>query len=144
MRSAVTSTRHRTPAASQAWLCRRRAGSVSRRHWLLKPVGRGPARQQIQGVLRGGVRLGGVGEKALAWVGRQREGLERQVEVSHDWVVKELDAGGVDPQVVECFVVRVLSSRGAQVGDGDVGGKVPIGVEPVRRTIEEREPGKVR
>ena len=45
------------------------------------------------------MRLGGVGEKALARLARQREGLERQVKVSHDRVVKELDAGGVDPDV---------------------------------------------
>jgi hypothetical protein len=36
----------------------------------------------------------------LAGLAREREGLERQVEVADDGVVEELDAGGVDPDVV--------------------------------------------
>jgi hypothetical protein len=37
-------------------------------------------------------------------------------------------AGGqLADQVVEAFVVRVLAGSGAQVGDGDVGGEVPVG-----------------
>jgi hypothetical protein len=112
----------------------------------------------------GRVWFGGVDGHGQAGFGSQVQAFVGEGQVSDDVVVKVLGAGSVGAhvvgapaasellaaggqfadQVMERFVVRVLSSRGAQVGDGDVGGKVPIGVEPVRRTIEEREPGKLR
>src|SRR5207247_7838635 len=56
--------------------------------------------QQAQGVLGGRPRLGGVGQEALGRIGGQRERLECQLKVPDDRVVDELDAGGVDPDVV--------------------------------------------
>jgi hypothetical protein len=50
--------------------------------------------------VRGGIGLGGVGEQALAGFGGDREGFEREIKISDDRVVDELDAGGVDPDVV--------------------------------------------
>lgn len=50
--------------------------------------------------MRRGTGLGGVGEQALARSGGDREGLERELKVPDDRVVDELDAGGVDPDVV--------------------------------------------
>ena len=104
-----------------------------------------PTGQQVQRVLRGGSGLGGVGEEALARVGTQGEGLERQLDVTHDGVVEELDAGGVDPYVVggppdpelvaaggqipdqvgQLSVVGIASDLGSQQGNGVVGDLVP-------------------
>ena len=54
-------------------------------------------------------------------------------------------AGGeLADEVVQIAVVRVAAGLGAQDGDADVGGGVPVGVEAVRRRVEEREPGEVR
>jgi hypothetical protein len=109
----------------------------------------GPAGQQGQGVLCGRAGLGGVGEEALAEIGGQRERLVWQVEVSDDRVVDQLDAGGVDLDVVggpstpelvaagrqltdqigEAPVVGVAAGLGAQDGDGVVGGLVPVAEE---------------
>src|SRR5258708_27806310 len=59
-----------------------------------------PAGQEVQGVLRGRPRLGGVGEQALTGIGSQRERLERQLQVPDDRVMDDLHAGGMDPDVV--------------------------------------------
>ena len=83
----------------------------------------------------------GVDQEALAGIGRSGEGLEGQVEVPDDGVVKELDAAAVDADVVrrpaaaellatggelpdqvrEVPVVGVAAGFGAQQGDGVVG-----------------------
>jgi hypothetical protein len=117
----------------------------------------------VQGVLGGRSGLGGVGEEALAGVGGQGEGLEGQVEVADDGMVEELDAAGVDPDVVrgpapaelfaaggqlpdqvrEVPVVRVAAGFGAQQGDGVVGGLVVVAEELGRVRVEEDEPGGV-
>ena len=39
--------------------------------------------------------------------------------------------------------MRVLPGRGAEVGDGGVGGEVPVWVKPVGGAVEKGEPGKV-
>ena len=53
-------------------------------------------------------------------------------------------AGGqLADEVLERLVVRVLPRCGSQVGNRDVGGEVPVGVEPVGGGVEECEPGKV-
>src|SRR5216683_2792620 len=60
----------------------------------------GPAGEQAQCVVRGGTGLGSVGEQALARFGGDREGLVGEIKVPDDRVADELDAGGVDPDVV--------------------------------------------
>jgi hypothetical protein len=65
-----------------------------------RPCGRGPAGEHAQGVLRRRRLLRGVGEQALALLAGDREGLVREVEVADDRVVDELDAAGVDADVV--------------------------------------------
>jgi hypothetical protein len=107
--------------------------------------------------------FGGVGEQALAGVGGQGEGLEGQVEVADDGMVEELDAAGVDSDVVrgpalsglfaaggqlpdqvrEVPVVGVAAGFGAQQGDGVVGGLVVVAEELSRVRVEEDEPGGV-
>src|SRR4051794_12275894 len=107
--------------------------------------------------------LGGVGEDALTGVRGQRKGLEGQVEVSDDGVVEELDAAGVDADVVcgpslaelfaaggelpdqvgEVTVVGVAAGFGAQEGDGVAGGLVVVAEELGRSWVEEDEPGGV-
>src|SRR6266545_4433703 len=107
--------------------------------------------------------LGGVGEEALAGIGGQREGLERQLEVPDDRVVEALHAGGVDPDVVggpsatellaaggqlpdqirQLPVVGVAAGLGAQQGDRVVGDLVPVAEELGRVRVQEDEPGVV-
>jgi hypothetical protein len=84
---------------------------------LLGVVGRVPTGEQVQGVVRGRPGLGGVGEKALAGVGTQGKGLERQLEVSDYGMVEELDAVGVDPDVVGGPSDPELLAAGGQLPD---------------------------
>jgi len=77
----------------------------------------GPAGEQAQSVVRGGTGLGGVGEQDLAWFGGDREGFEREVKVPDDRVVDELDAGGVDPDVVGGPPDPELVAAGGQLPD---------------------------
>src|SRR5215218_648486 len=122
---------------------------VSRGSRLEGLSGRGPANEQAQGVLRGRLRLGGVSEEALAGIGGQGEGVVRQVDVADDRVVDELDAGGVDPDVMggpaatefvaaagqlpnqigKSPVIRMAAGLGVQQGDSVVGDLVPVAEE---------------
>jgi len=77
----------------------------------------GPAGEQAQCVVRRGIGLGGVGEQALTRIGRDREGLEREIKISDDRVVDELDAGGVDPDVVRGPSAPELAAAGGQLPD---------------------------
>src|SRR6266571_6784138 len=77
----------------------------------------GPAGEQAQCVVRGGPGLGGVGEQALARFGGDREGLVGEIEVPDDGVVDELDAGGVDPDVVGGPSDPELVAAGGQLPD---------------------------
>jgi hypothetical protein len=61
--------------------------------------------------------FGGVGEQALAGVGGQGEGLEGQVEVADDGMVEELDAAGVDSDVVRGPALSELFAAGGQLPD---------------------------
>lgn len=123
----------------------------------------GPAGEQAQCVVRGGTGLGGVGEQALARFGGDREGFEREIEIPDDRVVDELDAGGVDPDVVggppgrgtgRCGwtaprsgptapVVGIAAGLGAQQGDSLAGDLVPVAEELGGVRVEEEEPGVV-
>jgi hypothetical protein len=123
----------------------------------------GPAGEQAQRVVRGGTGLGGVGEQALARFGGDREGLERELEIPDDRVVDELDAGGVDPDVVggppdpelvaaggqlpdqvrQSPVVGIAAGLGAQQGDGVAGDLVPVAEELGGVRVQEQEPGVV-
>jgi hypothetical protein len=60
---------------------------------------------------------GGVGDEAIAEVGGQGQVLEREVGVADDWVVKELNAGGVDLDVVRCPSAPELLAAGGQLPD---------------------------
>jgi len=113
--------------------------------------------------VRRGSGLGGVGEKALARIGRKRERLERQLEIPDDRVMEALDAGGMDPDVVRgpansellaaggqlpdqvrrLPVVRIPADLGSEQGDGVVGDRVPVTEELGRVRVEEDEPGVV-
>ena len=99
----------------------------------------------------------------MAEIGSQRKGFVWQVEVSDDRVVDQLDAGGVDLDVVggpaateliaagrqltdqigEAPVVWVASGLGAQDGDRVVGGLVPVAEELGGVRVEEDESGVV-
>jgi hypothetical protein len=53
-------------------------------------------------------------------------------------------AGGqLADQVMERLVVRIAAGFGPQDGDGDVGGGVPVRVEPVGVVVEEGVAGEV-
>jgi hypothetical protein len=113
--------------------------------------------------VRGGTRLGGIGEQALARFGGDREGLERELKVPDDRVVNELDAGGVDPdimrgppdpelvaaggqlpdQVRQSPVVGIPAGLGAQQGDRVAGDLVPVAEELGGVRVQEQEPGVV-
>ncbi len=113
--------------------------------------------------MRGRPRLGSVGEEALAGIGSQREGLERQLQVPDDRVVEALHAAGMDPDVVGCPsapellaagrqlpdqvrqlpVVGIAAGLGAQQGGRVVGDLVPVTEELGRVRVQEDEPGVV-
>jgi hypothetical protein len=96
--------------------------------------------------VRGRPGLGGVDEEALAGIGSQREGLERQVEIAHDRVMDELDASRVDldvmggppatelvaaggqlpNQVRKSPVIGMPAGLGVQQGDSVVDDPVPV------------------
>jgi hypothetical protein len=61
--------------------------------------------------------LGGVGEQALTRIGGNREGFEREIKIPDDRVVDELDAGGVDPDVVGGPSDPELVAAGGQFPD---------------------------
>ena len=56
-------------------------------------------------------------EQALARIGGDREGFEREIKVADDRVVDELDAGGVDPDVVGGPSDPELVAAGGQLPD---------------------------
>jgi len=113
--------------------------------------------------VRRGTGLGGVGEQALTGIGGDGEGLEREIKVPDDWVVDELDAGGVDLDVVggpsdpelvaaggqlpdqvrQLPVVGIAAGLCAQQGDRVVGDLVPVAEELGGVRVEEEEPGVV-
>ena len=110
--------------------------------------------------MRGGTGLGGVGEQALSRFGRDREGFERELKVPDDRVADELDAGGVDPDVVggppdpelvaaggqlpdqvrQPTVLGIAAGLGAQHGDSVAGDLVPVAEELGGVRVEEEEP----
>jgi hypothetical protein len=126
-------------------------------------VGCGPAGQELQTVVGGSARLGGVGGEGKSLVGFEDHGLERQVEEADGWVAEVLDAGAVQadvvcgPQGAECFaaggqfadqagegrVERVTACFGALQFDGRAGGVFEAGVELAGGGVEELEPGEV-
>jgi hypothetical protein len=127
-------------------------------------LGRRPGGEQGEGVGGGRSWLGGVDGHGQAGFGSEVEAFVGEGKVADDVVVEVFGAGTVGAdvlgapaaaellasggqladQVVEGFVVRVLSRRGAQVGDRDVGGEAPVGVEPVGGGVKERKSREVR
>ena len=93
---------------------------------------------RVQGVLGGRPGLGGVGEEALAEIGSQREGLVRQVEVADDRVVDELDAGGVDLNVVSGPSTTKLVGAGGQLANQIGEAPVVVGGGQPRRVTGRR------
>jgi hypothetical protein len=107
--------------------------------------------------------FGGVGEQALAGVGGQGKDSKARSRSPTTGMVEELDAAGVDSDVVrgpalselfaaggqlpdqvrEVPVVGVAAGFGAQQGDGVVGGLVVVAEELSRVRVEEDEPGGV-
>jgi len=64
--------------------------------------GGGPAGEELEGVVGGRARLGGVGGEGEAFVGFDGHGLEHEVEVPDGWVAEVLEAGAVQADVVGC------------------------------------------
>ena len=111
----------------------------------------------------GRVGFGGIDGHRDTGFGSKVEALVGEGQVADDLVVEVLGAGamGADvvrapapaelltaggqlaDEVVKALVVGVLPSCGAKIGDGHVGGEVPVGVEAVGGAVEEGEPGKV-
>ena len=119
-----------------------------------------PRGEQSEGLGGGRTRFGGEDRHAEPWLGSEVHGFVGELQVADDVVVlgaarvgadvvgtpaaAELIAAGgqLADQILECLVVRVLARR-STVGDRDVGGVVPVGVQPVSGAVEEREPCQV-
>src|SRR6476620_1747470 len=134
------------------------AGSV-RAGWV---VGGGVAGEQVERVVGWRPGCGNVDEQALALVGH-REGLVREVEVTHHGVVQSFGAGGVDADVVagpagaelltarrefadevgQVAVVGVAAGLCLQDGDGVVSSLAPVAEELPGAGVEEGVPGAV-
>ena len=124
---------------------------------------RGPAGQQVERLGRAAAGLGAVDADVQPVVGRQLHDLVAELEIADDGVVQPLDAGLVVADVVrgppgaelraaggqlpdevrQAAVIGVAAGLGAQVRDEVARGALPVGVEVVRRRVQEGEAGAV-
>ena len=131
---------------------------------VLGVVGGGPGAEELESFVGRRAGFGGVDGEGEAGFGGHLESFVGEGELADDGVVEPFGAGAVvadvvaapagaevvaaggelADEVVEQPVVRVAAGFGAQDGDADVRGRVPVGVEALTGGVEEREPGDVR